>query len=85
MDLLGDVGEDACEVLGEDAGVCEVLSDVVGHVVILAVEVESHADLEGVDDGEARTGGVAGGCVEGVQRGEVVAGVVEEESADEGV
>lgn len=64
---------------------CEVLSDVVRHVVILAMEVESHADLEGVDDSEARTGVAAGGCVDGVKRGEVVAGVVEEESTDEGV
>ena len=64
---------------------CVVLSDVVGHVVILAVEVESHADLEGVDDGKARTRVATCGCIEGVKGGEVVAGVVEEECADEGV
>lgn len=73
LDLLGDVGEDAGEVLREDAGVCVVFGDVVGDVVVLAVEVERHADLEGVNDGEARTGGVAGGWGDGVERGEVAA------------
>ena len=63
----------------------EVLGDVVGDVVVLAVEVEGDADLEGVDDGEAGTGVAAGGGVEGVERGEAAAGVVEEELADEGV
>lgn len=56
MDLKGDVSEDPCEVLGEDAGMCKVLSDVVGDIVILAVEVKSNTNLEGIDNGETRTG-----------------------------
>ena len=85
LDLKRDVGEDAGEVLREDAGVRVVLGDVVGDVVVLAVEVEGHTDLKGVNDGETRTGGVAGLWGEGVERGEAAAGVVEEEVADEGV
>jgi hypothetical protein len=55
LDGLSKVGKDASKRLRKYSCMGVVLSQVIGDVVVLAVEVERHSDLEGVSDRESRT------------------------------